>query len=677
VNLFKKSIKIGKECLYTGCSKNFDIGLYLLSAMRPTGWWKLFPRLHYALFNSSYRDGNDFGFHKKRGYNNEYDEAWYLQINQDVAEAVSRGDFNSGLEHYKVFGISEGRFWHRSHPRVYEKWIAGHRASLTCRASTTPGPLISVLMPTYNPKKEWIIAAIESVRNQHYQNWELCVADDASSEESCKVILCEYGRKDSRIKVVFRETNGHISEASNSALALATGDWVSLMDHDDLLAPDALAQVAACIHAHSTVRMIYSDEDKIDERGVRHDPHFKPDWNQDLFYSYNMVSHLGVYHKPMLEEIGGFRKGYEGAQDYDLTLRFIEKIQVDQIKHIPKVLYHWRVHPESTAGGVDVKPYAVDAGQHALQDHFDRIGIDAQVDLDSSGYYRVLHPLPEHPPLVSIIIPTHNAYKLIKKCITSLRKKTSYRNFEIIIIDNRSDELRACKYLNSLSKNKDIDVIRDDRPFNYSALNNKAVSSAKGDILCFLNNDIEVVTEDWLTEMVSHAVRPEIGAVGAKLLYPDGTIQHAGIITGMGGVAGHAFKSFPGTSRGYMSRLMVSQNYSAVTGACLVIEKEKFIRVGGFDEINLPVSFNDVDLCLKLLEAGYRNFWTPHATLCHHESATRGDDLSPDKIERFTKENTFMKEKWGEILEQDPAYNPNFTLEYEDFTLTWPPRQNG
>ena len=669
--------KIIKEYSYTRRSKSFDVCLYRLSAMRPTGWWKLFPRLHYALFNSSYREGNDFGFHKKRGYNNEYDEEWYLRINQDVAEAVSRGDFKSGLEHYKIFGISERRFWHRFHPRVYEKWIAGYLTSVTYRASATLGPLISVLLPTYNPKKEWLIAAIESVRNQNYQNWELCVADDASSEESCKVILCEYGRKDSRIKVVFRETNGHISEASNSALALATGDWVALMDHDDLLAPDALAQVAACIHAHSTVRMIYSDEDKIDERGVRHDQHFKPDWNQDLFYSYNMVSHLGVYHKPMLEEIGGFRKGYEGAQDYDLTLRFIEKIQGDQIKHIPKVLYHWRVHPESTAGRVDVKPYAVDAGQHALQDHFDRIGIDAQVDLDSSGYYRVLHPLPEHPPLVSIIIPTHNAYKLIKKCITSLRKKTSYRNFEIIIIDNRSDEPRACKYLNSLSKNKDIDVIRDDRPFNYSALNNKAVSSAKGDILCFLNNDIEVVTEDWLTEMVSHAVRPEIGAVGAKLLYPDGTIQHAGIITGIGGVAGHAFKSFLGTSRGYMSRLMVSQNYSAVTGACLVIEKEKFIRVGGFDEINLPVSFNDVDLCLKLLEAGYRNFWTPHATLCHHESAPRGDDLSPDKIERFTKENTFMKEKWGEILEQDPAYNPNFTLEYKDFTLAWPPRQNG
>jgi len=668
--------KVIKEYSYTRRSKSFDVCLYRLSAMRPTGWWKLFPRLHYALFNSSYRDGNDFGFHKKRGYNNEYDEAWYLRINQDVAEAVSRVDFKSGLEHYKVFGISEGRFWQRSHPRVYEKWIAGHQTSETYRAPTTPGPLISVLMPTYNPKKEWLIAAIESVRNQNYQNWELCVADDASSEESCKVILCEYARKDSRIKVVFRETNGHISEASNSALALATGDWVALMDHDDLLAPDVLAQVAACIHAHSTVRMIYSDEDKIDERGVRHDPHFKPDWNQDLFYSYNMVSHLGVYHKPIVDEVGGFRRGYEGAQDYDLTLRFIEKIQVDQIKHIPKVLYHWRVHPESTAGGSDVKPYAMYAGQRALQDHFQRTGSAAQVDLDSSGYYRVHYPLPEQPPLVSIIIPTHNAYKLLKKCITSLCKKTSYRNFEIIIIDNRSDEPRACKYLNSLSKNKDIDVIRDDRPFNYSALNNKAVSSAKGDTLCFLNNDIEVVTEDWLTEMVSHAVRPEIGAVGAKLLYPDGTIQHAGIITGMGGVAGHAFKSFPGTSRGYMSRLMVSQNYSAVTGACLVIEKEKFIRVGGFDEINLPVSFNDVDLCLKLLEAGYRNFWTPHATLCHHESATRGDDFSPDKIERFTKENTFMKEKWGEILEQDPAYNPNFTLEYEDFTLAWPPRQN-
>jgi glycosyltransferase involved in cell wall biosynthesis len=532
-------------------------------------------------------------------------------------------------------------------------------------------------MPTYNPKKEWLIAAIESVRNQNYRNWELCVADDASSEEAGKHILSEYARKDSRIKVVFRETNGHISEASNSALAMATGDWVALMDHDDLLAPDALAQVAACIEENPEARLIYSDEDKINVSGERHDPHFKPDWNQDLFYSYNMVSHLGVYHKPMLEEIGGFRKGYEGAQDYDLTLRFIEKIQVDQIKHIPKVLYHWRVHPESTAGGVDVKPYAVDAGQHALQDHFDRIGIDAQVDLESSGYYRVHYPLPEDKPLVSIIIPTHNGKNILKKCINSILNTTDYNNYQILVIDNRSTDKEALKYLKSLGVSEKIQVIRDDRPFNYSALNNTAIDSAKGSLICFLNNDIEVITEDWLTEMVSHAVRPEIGAVGAKLLYPDGRIQHAGIITGMGGVAGHAFKSFPGTSRGYMSRLMVSQNYSAVTGACLVMEKEKFIKVGGFDEINLPVSFNDADLCLKLLEAGYRNFWTPHATLCHHESATRGDDLSPDKIERFTKENTFMKEKWGEILEQDPAYNPNFTLEYEDFTLAWPPRKNG
>jgi glycosyltransferase involved in cell wall biosynthesis len=657
-------------------SVEFDASLYQLSAMRPTGWWKLFPRLHYALFNNSYRDENDFGFHKKRGYNNEYDEAWYLQMNQDVAEAVTRGDFKSGLEHYKLFGISEGRFWHRSHPRVYEKWIAGHRASLTCRASTTPGPLISVLMPTYNPKKEWMIAAIESVRNQLYQNWELCVADDASDKEAGKSILSEYARKESRIKVVFRETNGHISEASNSALAMATGDWVALMDHDDFLAPDALAQVAECIRDHPTARLIYSDEDKIDEWGVRHDPHFKPDWNQDLFCSYNMVSHLGVYHKSIIEEIGGFRKGYEGAQDYDLTLRFIEKIQSDQIKHIPKVLYHWRVHPESTAGGVDVKPYAMDAGQRALQDHFQRTGSAARVELDPSGYYRVRHPLPKQWPLVSIIIPTHNAKKLLKKCIDSILGMTEYNNYEIVIVDNRSIEPGALRYLKSVGKNAKIRVTRNDRPFNYSALNNAAVSSARGDILCFLNNDIEIISEGWLSEMVSHAVRADIGAVGAKLLYPNGKIQHAGIITGLGGVAGHAFKSSSGEDRGYMSRLMVLQNYSAVTGACLVIEREKFLEVGGFDEMNLPVAFNDVDLCLKLLKAGYRNLWTPFATLYHHESATRGDDLAPDKIAQFTEWNDFMKQKWGALLKEDPAYNPNFTLEYEDFSLAWPPRIN-
>ena len=665
-----------KEYFYARRSISFDVSLYKLSSMRPTRWWKLFPKLHFALFNSSYRDGNDFGFHKKRGYNNEYDEAWYLRINQDVAEAVSRGDFKSGLEHYKVFGISEGRFWHRSHPRIYEKLIAAHQASLTCRASTTSGSLISVLMPTYNPKKEWLIAAIESVRSQRYQNWELCVADDASSEEVGKSILSEYALKDSRIKVVFREANGHISEASNSALAMATGDWVALMDHDDLLSPDALEHVANCIEEHPEARLIYSDEDKINVNGERHDPHFKPDWNQDLLYSYNMISHLGVYHKPIVEVIGGFRRGYEGAQDYDLTLRVIERIEADQIKHIPRVLYHWRVHPESTAGGSDVKPYAMDAGQRALQDHFQRTGSDAQVKLDSSGYYRVLHPLPKQKPLVSIVIPTHNGKKLLKKCIDSILGKTDYNNYEIVIVDNRSIEPGALRYLKSLGKNAKIRVIRDDRPFNYSALNNAAVSSARGDILCFLNNDIEIISGGWLSEMVSHAVRTDIGAVGAKLLYPNGKIQHAGIITGLGGVAGHAFKSFESGSRGYMSRLVVSQNYSAVTGACLVIERVKFLEVGGFDEVNLPVVFNDVDLCLKLLKVGYRNFWTPFATLYHHESATRGDDLAPAKYEKFMEWDDFMKQRWGATLKRDPAYNPNFTLEYEDFSLAWPARVN-
>ena len=676
MNSLKNLYRIASELQHASHRENFDAALYFLSAMRPTGWWKLFPRLHYALFNSSYRDGNDFGFHKKRGYNNEYDEAWYLRINQDVAEAVTRGDFKSGLEHYKVFGISEGRFWHRSHPRVYEKWIAGDRASLTCRASTTAGPLISVLMPTYNPKKEWIIAAIESVRNQHYQNWELCVADDASSEEAGKRILSEYARKDSRIKVVFRETNGHISEASNSALAMATGDWVALMDHDDLLSPDALEQVAGCIEENPQARLIYSDEDKVDVNGEHHDPHFKPDWNQDLFYSYNMISHLGVYHKPILEAIGGFRRGYEGAQDYDLILRVMERIEADQIKHIPRVLYHWRVHPESTAGGTDVKPYAMNAGQRALQDHLQRTGSAAQVKLDSSGYYRVLHPLPKQKPLVSIVILTHNAKKLLKKCIDSILGKTDYNNYEIVIVDNRSSEPGALRYLKSLGKNAKIRLIRDECPFNYSALNNAAVSSARGDILCFLNNDIEIITEGWLSEMVSHAVRTDIGAVGAKLLYPNGKIQHAGIITGLGGVAGHAFKSYPNTSRGYMSRLMVSQNYSAVTGACLVIEREKFFSVDGFDEVNLPVAFNDVDFCLKLVQAGYRNLWTPFATLYHHESATRGDDLAPAKYEKLMEWDDFMKQRWGAALKHDPAYNPNFTLEYEDFSLAWPPRVN-
>lgn len=536
-------------------------------------------------------------------------------------------------------------------------------------------PFISVVMPTYNPNPIWLKDAIESVRKQLYDNWELCIADDVSTDQSIRSILEDYSRKDYRIKVIFRERNGHISAATNSAIELVKGDWIALMDHDDLLAEDALYWVAGAINKNPEVKLIYSDEDKMGEQGLqtRHSPYFKCDWNLDLFYSLNMFSHLGIFSKDLINTVGGFRVGLEGSQDYDLVLRCIEKIKFDQIYHIPRVLYHWRVHEESTAGSGDAKPYAVIAGKQALIDHLKRMNIAAIVEPVTFGY-RIKYPLPEQLPLVSLIIPTRNGLDLIKQCISSILTKTDYSNYEIIIVDNGSDDSATLAYFDSLKSNPKIRIHRDDRPFNYSQLNNSAVEIANGEIIGLINNDIEVISSNWLSEMVSHALRPNVGAVGAKLLYPDNTLQHGGVVLGLGGCAGHSHAKFPKGSPGYFGRLDLVSNYSAVTAACLVIEKSIYQEVGGLNEVDLKIAFNDVDFCLKLREAGYWNVWTPYAELYHHESATRGEEDTPEKQARFNAEVAYMKKRWDKWIEHDPAYSPNLTLNYEDFSYAWPPR---
>lgn len=536
-------------------------------------------------------------------------------------------------------------------------------------------PLISIIMPVYNPKPKWLLAAIESVRRQLYQNWELCIADDASTDKGVRPILEKYSRRDSRIKVIFRDRNGHISAASNSALDIATGDWIALMDHDDLIAEHALFWVADTIHKRPDACLVYSDEDKIDGSGRRYDPYFKSDWNEDLFYSHNMISHLGVYRADLLKQIGGFKEGLEGAQDYDLSLRCIERIKPGNICHIPRVLYHWRMHSESTARSVYSKPYAISAGQKALNDHFQRKKINARSEYVQCGY-RVRYLLPEKLPLVSLIILTRNKRSLIKKCIEDILKKTVYSEYEIIIVDNSSDDPSTIQYLQELQLNPKIHVIRNDRPFNFSALNNAAVKSARGEIVGFLNNDLEVISPGWLSEMVSHAMRAGIGAVGARLWYPDDTLQHGGVILGIGGVAGHAHKYMTRYQHGYFCRGSLIQNFSAVTAACLVIQKKIYQEVGGFNEDDLAIAFNDIDFCLRLVKAGYRNVWTPYAELYHHESASRGLENTAEKQKRFASEVAYMKKQWGDILMNDPAYSPNLGLDYEDFSLAWPPRVN-
>jgi GT2 family glycosyltransferase len=489
-------------------------------------------------------------------------------------------------------------------------------------------------------------------------------------------VLAEYAARDARIKVTYRETNGHISAASNAALQCATGQFVALFDHDDTLTPDALFWVARELNQHPDAALLYSDEDKLNYDGEPANPYFKCDWNYDLFLSHNLITHLGVYRADIVKQLGGFRLGFEGAQDYDLALRFIEHISPSQIRHIPRVLYHWRMLPGSTAVGAGEKDYAAERARQAVQEHLDRLHIQAiATTLTDRAVQRVQYQITGPLPRVSIIIPTRNARQLVQQCIESIHAKTTYANFEILLVDNGSDEPESLAYFNTLATSGQVRLLKDPGAFNFSRINNDAAKSATGDYLLFLNNDIEVITPGWLTEMVSHAQRPGVGAVGAKLWYPNDTIQHAGLVL-VAGLAGHAHLGKTRGDEGYYGRASLAQSYIAVTGACLCMGKVLFDSLGGFDE-TLAVAFNDVDLCLRLHDRGYRNVYTPFAELYHHESASRGYEDTPEKMARFTNEANILRQRWLPLLMNDPFYSPNLSLTGEPFTLAWPPRVQG
>jgi glycosyltransferase involved in cell wall biosynthesis/2-polyprenyl-3-methyl-5-hydroxy-6-metoxy-1,4-benzoquinol methylase len=558
----------------------------------------------------------------------------------------------------------------------YERWMQKHTPQAEelkrmKQIASVMGyqPLISIIVPVYNPPEEFLREAIESVLAQIYPHWELCLADDASPAPHVKEVLQEYAEKDDRIKVVFREENGHISRCSNSALELARGDYIALLDHDDTLAPEALFEVVFLLNQHPEADMVYSDEDKIDERGKRRDPYFKPDWSPDTFLTRMYTCHLGVYRRSIISEISGFRAGYEGSQDYDLVLRFTEK--TDKIFHIPKILYHWRIHEQSAASGAAAKPYAYTAAKKALNEALQRRGEPGTIEdvPDYLGHFSVRYEV-KHPALVSIIIPTRDLGHVLNQCLESIFTKTTYSNFEVILIDNGSTEPYTEKVIGEWL-NREPDRLRCYAlgiPFNYSKLNNYGVSKANGEYLLFLNNDTEVITPDWIEIMVGQAQRSSIGAVGAFLLYPDNTIQHAGVVVGLGAFAGHPFTRFPANSPGYFGLLLSDNNYSAVTGACLMCRREVFEAVGGFNE-DLAVAFNDVDLCLRMIMLGYRNVCCAQAELYHYESKSRGTEDPPEKKARFLKECGYMKKKWQEIYEYDPCYNPNLTKEHCDYRI--------
>jgi glycosyltransferase involved in cell wall biosynthesis len=566
---------------------------------------------------------------------------------------------------------------------TYQKWVElydtrdkGARQRIEARVRALEStPTISVLMPVYNPPVHLLRAAIDSVRSQIYPHWELCIADDCSTDTEVVRLLEDHAAADPRIKVVRRSENGHISAASNSALSAATGTWVAPLDHDDLLADHALALVALSISEHPGAGLFYSDEDKIDETGSRRDPFFKPDYDPLLLAGQNYINHLTVCRREFVERAGGYREGYEGSQDWDLVLRVSELLSPDQVVHIPHVLYHWRAHDASTAAQVSTKPYALEAGLYAVRDHLSRTGRSASVVRQGRlGHNRVRWALPEPVPHVSIIVPTRDG-RLLQRCVDSVLDFTVYPDFEVVVIDNSS---RSHDTLSWLQGHDDrLTVLRDERPFNYAAINNHAVNRTAGDIVCLLNDDTEVISGEWLTEMVSQLIQPGVGAVGAKLLYDDGRIQHAGVVLGIGGVAGHAHRMSDRTSMGYFGNLQLAHRVSAVTAACVAIRREAWQQVKGMDQENLPVAFNDVDLCLRLREAEWEIVWTPHAQLVHHESISRGPDSEGPRAEAFAREVRYMEMRWGfDGLRRDKYYNPNLSINVEDYSLAWPPRES-
>ncbi len=530
-------------------------------------------------------------------------------------------------------------------------------------------PKISIVVPMYKTPKKYLDEMIDSIRQQSYQNWELCLSDGSGENSPIIDILRKYEKEDSRIRVVYTKKQMHISDNTNEALKIATGDFIAFGDHDDLLTRDAFYECVKVINQYPEVEAIYSDEDKITMDAKQcFGPHFKPDFNLDLLRSENYICHLFVVKRNLFEQVGFLRHEFDGAQDFDFVLRCAEK--TDKFYHIPKILYHWRAHPDSTAGRPESKLYAYEAGAKAVQAHCDRLGLDTEVVKSRwNGLYRTKYHLKD-TPLVSIIIPNKDHVEDLDKCIRSIEEKATYKNLEYVIVENNSEKQETFSYYEKLqSENPKVTVVTWEKEFNYSAINNYGVSVAKGDYLLFMNNDTEIINPDCIEELLSFCMREEVGAVGARLYYEDDTIQHAGVIIKLGGIAGHAFTGADKDNPGYFGRIVAAQDYSAVTAACMMTKRKVFEEVNGFEEL-LAVAFNDVDFCLKVREAGYLVVYNPYAELYHYESKSRGLENTKEKVQRFQEEIEIFRRRWNDILTKgDPNYNPNLTLEKSDFSL--------
>ena len=537
-------------------------------------------------------------------------------------------------------------------------------------------PKISLIVPTYQTPLNYFHQMIESVLNQSYSNWELCIAEGSGGNKRLEDTIREYEEKDSRIKVKILEKNYGIAGNSNEALSLATGEYIALFDHDDLLAPDALFEVVQSLQGKKH-DIIYTDEDKVDGDLMTYlDPNFKPDWSPDLFCSHNYITHLFVVKKSIIDEVEGFREEYEGSQDYDLMFRCIER--AESIHHVPKILYHWRVHNNSVAGDPESKMYAYEAGKRAIEEHYRRTGVEATVKImELWGMYHTKFATPSNP-LISIIIPNKDHIRELKVCLNSLYKGNTYKNFEVIIVENNSTKKKTFDYYERVQKKyKNIKVVVWESEFNYSAINNFGVKYASGEYLLFLNNDTKVINPDAISEMLGCCIQKDVGIVGAKLLYKDNTVQHAGVVIGFGGFAGHVFTGIHKNSFGYMVRARVNGNYSAVTAACMMVKRAAFEEVGGFTEA-FKVGINDIDFCLKVRETGKRVVFNAHSLWYHYESKSRGYENTPEKLKRFEGEIALFQERWAQILRDgDPYYNKNFVVELGPYKLGVPTEDSG
>ena len=593
-----------------------------------------------------------------------------------MAKRLTPYNLKKGFLYLKHYGPKE--FWVRLTERMeeqtvdYAKWREGDfltdKECQDQKKRKWKQPVkISVLVPAYRTPESYLRQMIESVQAQTYENWELCIADGSGKEESLEKIVSQYAAKDSRIRYQLLDKNEGISGNTNAAIRMASGEYLAFFDHDDLLAEDALYEAARAIEEQKA-ELIYTDEDKVRaDLSEYFQPHFKPDYNPDLLCANNYICHLVVVKKELADRVGGLRKEFDGAQDHDFLLRITER--TDRIVHIPKVLYHWRIHKASTADNPASKLYAYQAGQKAISEHLKRLGLEAEVSQTKDfGFYRVSYPV-QGTPLVSIVIPNKDEKDTLKACLESIKEKTTYPSYEIVIVENNSQTSEIFEYYKEIDGKDGIRVVTWKEPFNYSKINNFGFQYAKGDYVICLNNDITVITPSWIEEMLGYCQRPGTGIVGVRLYFPDDTIQHAGIIVGMGGCAGSLFVGMNRKRTGYMHKAALVQDLSAVTAACMMVKREAFEAAGGFEE-SLAVAFNDVDFCLKVRRAGYLVVYNPYAELYHYESKTRGLEDSPEKQRRFQSEIEYMRCHWLDILKRgDPYYNRNFSLKDCNYSI--------